>query len=142
MGRALASAVFVTFSLPPHLPPAISRPSLPSYFPDDPYQGVPTHGYTKLFEAALDHPNIKYRVNTDFFDLEVPADMEHIIFTGPIDQFFQQKRGSKLAALQYRSIEFTRLDVPNQGFGQPAFALNYPQFRDGKFTRCIDYRRK
>src|SRR5215217_3366704 len=35
------------------------------YFTDS-YQAMPKHGYTRMFENMLDHPNIKVMLNTDY----------------------------------------------------------------------------
>eukprot|EP00055_Hartaetosiga_balthica_P010185 m.42705 g.42705 ORF g.42705 m.42705 type:complete len:788 (-) comp7071_c0_seq1:222-2585(-) len=111
------------------------------YFPDDVYQALPKFGYTKWFESVLAHPNIEVAINADFFDIpksDVEA-FERVIFTGPIDQYFQNI-GSKLDSLEYRSINFHPRDMDANGFGQAAGVINYPQMNDGDFTRCVDYK--
>src|SRR5215216_4244538 len=71
------------------------------YFTDT-YQVMPLHGYTRMFERMLTHPNIKILLNADY--REVRADIPHrtVIFTGPIDEYFEYRYGK----LPYRSIDF------------------------------------
>ena len=69
------------------------------YFTDT-FQAMPLHGYTRMFENMLDHPNIKIMLNTDYREIRrpdaVPATM---IYTGPVDEFFDFVYGK----LPYRS---------------------------------------
>ena len=57
------------------------------YFGDS-FQNMPLHGYTRMFEAMLDHPNITVRLNTDFREIANDVRYDRLIFTGPIDEFF------------------------------------------------------
>jgi UDP-galactopyranose mutase len=63
------------------------------YF-DDPWQGIPLHGYTGIFDRMLTHPNISLMPDTDFFAMRnhIPADCM-IVYTGPIDRFCEYKFG-------------------------------------------------
>ena len=74
------------------------------YF-DDPYQGIPTEGYTAVFEKMLSHPNISICLNTDYFEWRnhIPADKPQV-YTGPLDLFFDYKHG----VLGWRTVEFSR----------------------------------
>jgi UDP-galactopyranose mutase len=53
------------------------------YFTDT-YQAMPRHGYTRMFERMLSHPNIKIMLNTDFKEIEDVIPAKNIIFTGPL----------------------------------------------------------
>lgn len=71
------------------------------YFTDT-YQCMPKHGYTVMFRRMLSHPNIKIMLNTDYREVQDFIPFEHMIYTGPIDTFFDHKLGK----LPYRSLEF------------------------------------
>ncbi|AGE23897.1 UDP-galactopyranose mutase [Geobacillus sp. GHH01] len=114
------------------------------YF-QDPYQGMPKEGYTKLFERMLDHENIKILLNTDYkevlqFNLETgEASLfgqkfgGKIIYTGPIDYFFDYKFGQ----LPYRSLNFV-FEQFNQEQVQEVGTVNYPN--DYNFTRITEFK--
>lgn len=91
------------------------------YF-SDPYQAMPLHGYTKLFEKMLAHPHITVQLNTDYFQIkDTIQTVKKLYFTGPIDQFFRdQNRG----ALEYRSLRFEFETLP-QEFFQSVAQVNY-----------------
>ena len=74
------------------------------YFGDE-YQFMPKHGYTRMFERMLDHPNINIMVQTDYEDVKNIVPHRRLIFTGPIDEFFDYRFGKlpvSLAAVQAR----------------------------------------
>src|SRR4029078_6307836 len=71
------------------------------YFGDE-YQFMPKHGYTRMFERMLDHPNINIMVQTDYADVKDLVPHRRVIFTGPIDEFF----GFRFGKLPYRSLRF------------------------------------
>ncbi|MED3664710.1 UDP-galactopyranose mutase [Geobacillus stearothermophilus] len=114
------------------------------YF-QDPYQGMPKEGYTKLFERMLDHENIKILLNTDYkevlqFNFETgEASLfgqkfrGQIIYTGPIDYFFDYKFGQ----LPYRSLNFV-FEQFNQEQVQEVGTVNYPN--DYNFTRITEFK--
>ncbi len=107
------------------------------YFSDT-YQALPLGGYTKLFERLLDHPNIEVQLNTDYFDVKQDIEgYEKLIYTGPIDRFFDFKFSS-LQSLEYRSINFVTETVDAEYF-QPNSVVNYPGAEVG-FTRIIEYK--
>ena len=73
------------------------------YF-NDTWEGIPLHGYGKMFERMLSHPNITVRLNTDWFDIRDSISPETlVIYTGPIDQFFDYRFGR----LEWRTVDFT-----------------------------------
>ena len=104
-----------------------------NYF-DDPYQGIPKDGYTNLIEAMLD--GIEYRLSTDFFELKkegaLPAD--RIIYTGPIDAYFDYCYGT----LDYRSLRFETkvLDLADY---QGNAVVNYTD-ASVPYTRVIEHK--
>src|SRR5438270_5545673 len=71
------------------------------YFTDT-YQAMPLHGYTRMFENMLDHPNIKILLNADFREIQNAIPYRTLIYTGPIDEYFEYRYGK----LPYRSLQF------------------------------------
>lgn len=98
------------------------------------YQGIPIGGYTKLVENLLS--GIEVRLNTDYLENkdEWNAMADHVIYTGPIDAYFNYKLGY----LQYRSVRFENeiLDIPNF---QGNAAVNYTD-RETPWTRIIEHK--
>jgi len=70
------------------------------YF-DDLWQGLPKDGYSKWFTKMLDSEKIKLFLNTDFFDLRNEIQDKKIVYTGPIDKFFDYKFGH----MQWRTLD-------------------------------------
>ncbi|MEA5577528.1 UDP-galactopyranose mutase [Anabaena sp. UHCC 0451] len=100
------------------------------YFGDK-YQLMPLNGYTKMFEKMLANPNIKVMLNTSFQDVEKWLKFDHLIYTGPIDQFFDYKFGK----LPYRSLRF-EFETHDVEYFQPVAVVNYPN--DYDFTRIVE----
>ena len=104
-----------------------------NYF-NDPYQGIPIGGYNLLIERLLD--GIDTRVNCDFFANrdELTALADTIIYTGPIDQFYDYRFGK----LQYRTVRFETetLNTPNY---QGNAVVNYTS-HDVPYTRIIEHK--
>ena len=102
------------------------------YFTDK-YQYMPTAGYTTMFERMLDHPNIKIMLDTDYRDIKDRIRYRRVIFTGPIDEFFDYRYGKSAVPL---------LAVParhaGQGWHQSVAVVNYPQTND--YTRVTEYK--
>ena len=71
------------------------------YFTDT-YQAMPLHGYTRMFERMLRIPNIKIMLNTDYREIEGSVLYDEVIYTGPIDEYFDYRFGR----LPYRSLRF------------------------------------
>lgn len=93
------------------------------YFTDR-FQAMPKDGYTALFEKMLAHENIDVRLETECAD---PSQTDkwapHVIWTGPIDQYFSCRFGP----LPYRSIEFNREDIKTgHEIGPGVATLNFP----------------
>lgn len=95
------------------------------------FQALPKEGYTKMFERILDHPNITVRLNTDYREVQKEITYGHLIYTGPIDEYFDCRFG----ALPYRSLRFEP-ETLQQEYYQPAMQVNYPNEND--FTRIVE----
>jgi UDP-galactopyranose mutase len=102
------------------------------YFTDA-YQFMPKHGFTRMFENMLDHPNITMELKADYRDLQRRVGFDRLIFTGPIDEFFDYRYGK----LPYRSLEF-RHQTLNQEWLQPVAVVNYPNEFD--YTRVTEFK--
>lgn len=102
------------------------------YFTDT-YQAMPIHGYTKMFEKMLDHPNIHIMLNTDYKDIIGEINYKRLIFTGPIDEYFDYQFGK----LPYRSIEF-KFETLDKETYQSTGTVNYPN--DYGFTRITEFK--
>lgn len=110
----------------------------PRYF-DDKWQALPGDGYTAWFAAFLDHPNIDVVLNTDFFQnkAHLESHCDKIIYTGPIDRYFEKEGMEKL---EYRSIIFTEERHYNHpGYLLPTPVLNLPGL-ETKYTRAVEYK--
>ena len=95
------------------------------------FQALPSEGYTKMFQRMLVNPKIDIRLNTDFRDAREQVQYQHLIFTGPIDEYYDHCFGH----LPYRSIRFEPENL-TQEFFQPAMQVNYPNDHD--FTRIVE----
>ena len=84
------------------------------YFTDS-YQSMPLHGYTRMFENMLDHPNIKVMLNADYREVKDFVPFKEMIYTGPIDEFFDYRFGK----LPYRCLEFKH-ETHDRPLFQPA----------------------
>jgi UDP-galactopyranose mutase len=102
------------------------------YFTDT-YQVMPLHGYTRMFERMLCHPNIKVMLNANYRELLGVIPFNHVVFTGPIDEFFDYRFGK----LPYRSLEF-RFETKNVPVAQEAPVINYPN--EHAFTRVTEFK--
>ena len=103
------------------------------YFTDK-YQFMPKHGYTKMFKNMLNHKNIQVRLDTDFFDVMTEEKFNFLIYTGPIDRFFDYEYGK----LPYRSVRFEFQSYKTEKF-QPAPQINFVSIKD-KCTRAVEYK--
>lgn len=105
------------------------------YF-DDKYQFLPKAGYTKLIENILSHPNISILTNADYFEIKNRINYKTLIYTGPVDRFFEK---SGLEKLEYRSIDFVIERFRDMNFYQTNSVVNYPQ-NNVPFTRIVEYK--
>jgi UDP-galactopyranose mutase len=102
------------------------------YFTDT-YQAMPLHGYTRLFENMLSHPNIKVMLGTDYKEIEKEIPFKRMIYTGPIDYYFDYCYGK----LPYRSIEFQFQTMETPCY-QPTGTVNYPN--EHPYTRVTEFK--
>jgi UDP-galactopyranose mutase len=102
------------------------------YFTDT-YQAMPKYGYTRMFENMLDSPNIKIMLNCDYRELIGEIAFRKMIYTGPVDSFFDYCYGK----LPYRSLEFRHETLDLEVY-QQAPVVNYPN--EHAFTRITEFK--
>ena len=103
------------------------------YFADT-YQAMPKHGYTRMFENMLAHPNIKVMLNTDYREVVDLVPWKHMVYTGPIDAFFNSS--PRQAALPQPRVS-SRQHCDRSSF-QPVGTVNYPN--DYGYTRITEFK--
>lgn len=103
------------------------------YFADK-YQGMPTHGYTKMCEKMVQNKNIKLLLNTDYKEVIQDISYEILIYSGPVDDYYDYKHGK----LSYRSINFVFETFDKEDY-QEAPVVNYPN--DYDFTRITEFKK-
>jgi UDP-galactopyranose mutase len=103
------------------------------YFTDK-YQFMPKDGYTKMFEKMLTHKNIEIILNTDYKAILSDIKFDKLIYTGPIDYFFDYMHGR----LPYRSIRFEWENYPLE-YLQECAVINYVD-DSVEYTRMTEYR--
>jgi UDP-galactopyranose mutase len=102
------------------------------YFTDV-YQAMPKHGYTRMFERMLAHPNVKVLLNADYRELDGIVPHDRMVYTGPIDEFFDLRYGK----LPYRSLDF-RFETLDTPVAQSAPVVNYPN--EYAYTRVTEFK--
>lgn len=102
------------------------------YFTDT-HQIMPKHGYTRMFEKMLAHPNIKIMLNADYREIRDIIPHRRLIFTGPIDEFFDFRYGR----LPYRSLRFEHVTLEQEQY-QDVGTVNFPQTE--AYTRISEYK--
>ena len=95
---------------------------------------MPKDGYTKMFEKILNHKNIEVILNTDYKSIIDSIKFDKMIYTGPIDYFFDYKYGK----LPYRSIRFEFKNLRQVQFQETA-QINYVD-NSVEFTRVIEHK--
>lgn len=125
---------------PKNLPSSIiKRIPLRNTFDDryfnDSYQGIPIDGYTKIFENMLDHKNIDFKINVDFFENrhELQTIANKTVYTGKIDEFYDYRFGE----LEYRSLIFDHKIL--EGDYQGCSIVNYTD-ANVKHTRIVEHK--
>jgi UDP-galactopyranose mutase len=103
------------------------------YFTDT-FQAMPLHGYTRMFERMLDHSNITVELNVDFADVRRRTNWAHVVYTGPVDAYFEHCYGP----LPYRSLRFEHEHLNNIEQYQPVGTVNYPN--DHAYTRITEFK--
>jgi UDP-galactopyranose mutase len=102
------------------------------YFTDT-YQAMPLNGFTRMFENMLDHPNIKIMLNCDYREIEKDIPFAEMIYTGPVDSYFDYCYGK----LPYRSLEFKH-ETHDVNVYQSAPVVNYPN--EHLYTRVTEFK--
>ena len=102
------------------------------YF-QDVYQALPKVGYTALVQSLLSHDNIDIETNASFSDAQSSVSFDHLIYTGPIDEYFDYTHGE----LPYRSLRFD-FEHFNKPFYQPSATVNFPNAHD--YTRITEFK--
>ena len=106
------------------------------YF-NDKYEGLPVDGYTAWLTRMAEHPNIEVRLDTDFLDPAVNEEFKGtvpIVYTGPVDEYFDNVEGR----LSWRTVDLVQetLDVDDyQGTG--VVNANDPE---QPFTRELEFK--
>jgi UDP-galactopyranose mutase len=111
-----------------------TRTNIDDRYFGDKHQIMPRHGYTAMFNRMLDHPNIDVLLSTDYKDIVDEIDAGHIVFTGPVDEYF----GFRYGKLPYRSLRFEHKVVERGNF-QPVAVVNYPD-PQVPYTRITEYK--
>jgi UDP-galactopyranose mutase len=104
----------------------------PRYFSDS-YQFMPIEGYTRMFKRMLAHDKITVKLETNWKDVRREGLAKRIIFTGPVDEFFDYEFGP----LPYRSLRFEHVTLDEE-WNQPVAVVNYPQTE--AYTRVTEYK--
>jgi UDP-galactopyranose mutase len=102
------------------------------YFTDK-YQVMPLHGFTKMFERMVASPRITILLQADYRDVRKEVQYRNLIYTGPIDEYFDFTFGK----LPYRSLDFKFETKPVERFQQGA-VVNYPN--EHAYTRITEFK--
>ncbi|MET0340368.1 MAG: UDP-galactopyranose mutase [Polyangiales bacterium] len=102
------------------------------YFTDT-YQVMPLHGYTRMFERMLAHPNVTLLLQADYREVREELSFEQLVYTGPIDEYFDYCYGK----LPYRSLAF-ELETVDTERVQKAAVVNYPN--EHAYTRITEFK--
>jgi UDP-galactopyranose mutase len=103
------------------------------YFTDR-FQAMPAEGFTRMFERMLDHPDIDLLLGVDYLDVRDAYPHDHLVFTGPIDEYF----GFRYGRLPYRSLRFEHRTLAEERH-QPVAVVNYPS-EAVPYTRVTEYK--
>ena len=103
------------------------------YFQDE-WQGIPQHGYTRMFQNMIAHPNIQVLLNADYRAVADIIPFKKMIYTGPIDEFFDYAHGE----LPYRSLRFELQTQESATPVQSVAQVNFPNEHD--YTRTTEFR--
>jgi UDP-galactopyranose mutase len=101
-----------------------------NYF-NDKYQGIPIGGYTQIFDKLLE--GIEVKLNTDFFKDTLPG-YSKLIYTGPIDKFFNYKYGE----LEYKTTKFDHIKLEQENY-QGTAVMNFTE-KNIPYTRIIEHK--
>ncbi|HZZ19899.1 MAG TPA: UDP-galactopyranose mutase [Opitutaceae bacterium] len=106
------------------------------YFKDE-FQALPKDGYDAMFERMIEASKADVKLGTDYRDVVKKVSHKHLIYSGPLDEYFDCRFG----ALPYRTAryaleEIDAANVPEGGFVQPVLQVNYPG--PEPFTRTVE----
>jgi UDP-galactopyranose mutase len=101
-----------------------------NYF-NDKYQGIPIGGYTQIFDKLLE--GIEVKLNTDFF-IDTLPEYSKLIYTGPIDKFFNYKYGE----LEYKTTKFDHVKLEQENY-QGTAVMNFTE-KSIPYTRIIEHK--
>ncbi len=146
VGRKLFEKFFLHYTMkqwnlePKYLSPGICGRIKVTFNDDDryfrdKYQIMPKNGFTKVFENILNNKTIRIILGKDYKELINEINYKYLIYTGPIDYFFDYQFGK----LTYRSIHFEFKNF-NQNSYLPVSVVNYVD-RDVAFTRVTEYKK-
>src|ERR1051325_5210999 len=110
-----------------------TRTNRDSRYFTDAYQAMPLRGFTRMFENMLSHENIKIMLNTDYKEITDFIPFKRMIYTGPVDEYFDYCYGK----LPYRSLRFD-FETHDTKFHQTAPVINYPN--DYAYTRVTEFK--
>ena len=110
------------------------------------FQALPAAGYTKIFQRMLQAcgGRVKLLLRTDYREVASSIRHSHLIYTGPIDEYFDYSEGElPYRSLRFEPISFTKEQLADRtsisgktGFWQPALQVNYPN--EEAFTRIVE----
>lgn len=103
------------------------------YFTDS-FQAMPKDGYTRMFQNMLDSPLIEVCTGVEFADIAECIDYDHLVFTGPVDEYF----GFRFGKLPYRSLSFDHRTLEIEQ-AQAVATVNYPD-EAVPYTRITEYK--
>ncbi|WP_175577944.1 UDP-galactopyranose mutase [Periweissella cryptocerci] len=100
------------------------------------YQGIPTGGYTQIFDKLLDNDLIDVQTGVDFFDNKDAylAEFPRVLYTGMIDKFYDYKFGE----LEYRSLRFETETIDTDNY-QGNSVVNYTD-AETPYTRVMEWK--
>jgi UDP-galactopyranose mutase len=111
------------------------RFSFNDFYFQDLYEGLPLIGYTEIFRKMLSHKLIRVVTNCDFFEMRQSiGEATPIVYTGPIDRYFEHKFGE----LGWRTLDFETERFDIEDF-QGASVVNYPD-PGVQFTRIHEFK--
>jgi UDP-galactopyranose mutase len=111
-----------------------TRTSTDDRFFRDKHQMMPRDGYTAMFNRMLNHPNIDVLLSTDYMAIKDEIDVTHVIYTGPVDEYFNYRFGE----LPYRAVRFEH-KILEREYYQSAAVVNYPD-PQVPYTRITEFK--
>jgi UDP-galactopyranose mutase len=100
----------------------------------DSFQAMPAEGYTAMFQTMLDQPGVTLELGAEYDDVRREAVFDKLIFTGPIDEYFDHRYGK----LPYRSLAFRHVTM-DRAWYQPVGTVDYPD-EATPYTRITEYK--